>query len=102
MIANPKLILADEPTGNLDLATSGGIHKILKDLNDQIGITIVIVTHDPRLADQMPIQLLVDEGKIIPFHKGDERIGERLPVEMLSKEPTRPLTFSPQGVDTGA
>ena len=102
LFMEPKLLLADEPTGNLDLATSGGIHKILKDLNDQIGITIVIVTHDPRLADQMPIQLLVDEGKIIPFHKGDERIGERLPVEMLSKEPTRPLTFSPQGVDTGA
>ena len=100
LFMEPKLLLADEPTGNLDLATSGGIHKILKDLNEQIGITIVIVTHDPRLADQMPIQLLVDDGKIIPFHKGDERIGERLPVEMLSKEPTRPLTFSPQGANS--
>ncbi len=93
LFMEPKLLLADEPTGNLDLATSGGIHKILKDLNNEVGITIVIVTHDPRLAAQMPVQLLVDDGNIIPFHKGDERIGTRLPEEMLHREPTKPLTF---------
>lgn len=93
LFMEPKLLLADEPTGNLDQATSGGIHHILRELNEEVGITIVIVTHDPRLAAQMPIQLLVDSGKIIPFHQGDERIGNRLSEELLMRAPTKPLTF---------
>ncbi len=93
LFMKPKLLLADEPTGNLDLSTSGGIHHTLQKLNEEVGITIVIVTHDPRLAEQMTIQLLVDSGKIIPFHKGDERIGQRLPEELLMRSPTKPLTF---------
>ena len=93
LFMKPKLLLADELTGNLDQATSAGIHKTLKRLNEEVGITIVIVTHDPRLAEQMTIQLLVDSGKIIPFHVGDERLGSRLPEALLSREPTRPLTF---------
>ena len=46
----PRLLLADEPTGNLDTATSEGIHRMLRDINRESGQTMVIVTHDAGLA----------------------------------------------------
>ncbi len=88
LFMEPRLLLADEPTGNLDLSTSAGIHALLRQLNREIGITVIVVTHDPRLADEMDIQLLVDDGKIIPLQPDDERIGDRLPEELKSKRPT--------------
>ena len=50
LINDPAVLLADEPTGNLDSATKQEIHKLLFDLRDSLGQTIVIVTHDPDLA----------------------------------------------------
>lgn len=87
---DPVLLLADEPTGNLDLKTGAGIHDLLRELNETLGVTVVVVTHDPLLADEMDVQLLVDDGKLIPMHPGDERIGDRIPVELIDKEPTHP------------
>ncbi len=90
LFREPKVLLADEPTGNLDRKTGAEIHALLRDLNEQTGITVVVVTHDPLLADEMSIQLLVDDGKVIPMHAGDERIGDRLPEELLHKRPSHP------------
>ena len=100
LFMRPRLLLADEPTGNLDLKTSSGIHEILRELNDRMGITILVVTHDPRLAEQMPIQLLVDDGQIIPYHQGDERARGRISDAMLNKAPSSARPFL--GDDLGA
>ncbi len=88
LFREPSLLLADEPTGNLDRKTGAEIHALLRDLNEKTGITVVVVTHDPLLADAMQIQLLVDDGKVIPMHSGDERIEDRIPDELLHRVPS--------------
>ncbi len=60
----PRLLLADEPTGNLDPATAEGIHRLLQDLNHRLGITMVIVTHNERLADTLPRRLRLLAGRL--------------------------------------
>jgi lipoprotein-releasing system ATP-binding protein len=60
----PKLLLADEPTGNLDPATADGIHRLLADLNARLGITMVIVTHNERLAETLPRRLRLSAGRL--------------------------------------
>jgi len=61
----PRLILADEPTGNLDPATAEGIHRLLQDLNGRLGITMVIVTHNERLAEALPRRLRLSAGRLV-------------------------------------
>ena len=90
LFMKPRLLLTDELTGNLDLKTGAGIHAILRDLNERLGVTVVVVTHDPRLADQMPIKLVLDDGKLLPFTPGDEEARGRIPEELLYKEPSNP------------
>jgi putative ABC transport system ATP-binding protein len=50
IVSAPQVLFADEPTGNLDTATSGEIMKLLTGLNEQRGITIAMVTHEPDIA----------------------------------------------------
>lgn len=90
LFMEPRLLLADEPTGNLDLSTSSGIHKVIQDLNDALGITVVIVTHDPRLANLMPVRLLVDDGYIMPYEPEDPKLGDRIPEEHFKRLPKKP------------
>ncbi|AXA35344.1 ATP-binding protein of ABC transporter [Candidatus Sumerlaea chitinivorans] len=67
-IANrPKLILADEPTGNLDTDTSLEILELLAAYREAHGVTIVIVTHDPLIERFPIIKWTIHEGKIVPF-----------------------------------
>jgi lipoprotein-releasing system ATP-binding protein len=60
----PRLLLADEPTGNLDPQTAEGIHALLADLNRTMGITAVVVTHNERLAAALPRRLRLVAGKL--------------------------------------
>jgi lipoprotein-releasing system ATP-binding protein len=61
----PRLLLADEPTGNLDPRTAEGIHALLVDLNRRLGITMVVVTHNERLADSLPRRIRIEAGKLV-------------------------------------
>ncbi len=74
----PRLLLADEPTGNLDQQTSAGIHGLLKSLNQETNVTVIVVTHDPLLAAQLPVQLKVEAGRIFPLREEDGLLGGRL------------------------
>ncbi len=65
LIMNPQLILADEPTGNLDTKTGKEILTLLKDLNLKDKITVVLVTHDPEVASQANRTIKIQDGQVI-------------------------------------
>jgi putative ABC transport system ATP-binding protein len=64
IVNKPGLLFADEPTGNLDSATGELITKLLFSLNKKLGCTLIIVTHDPELADRCQMQIRLKDGKI--------------------------------------
>jgi len=64
MIMEPKLILADEPTGNLDSKTGVEIMNLLKALNEKEGITVVLVTHEADIAAYGKRMIRIKDGKI--------------------------------------
>jgi lipoprotein-releasing system ATP-binding protein len=64
LVLEPKLLLADEPTGNLDSATSAQIHELFFQINQQRRTTIVVVTHNPSLAEQMPRVVTLVDGRV--------------------------------------
>jgi lipoprotein-releasing system ATP-binding protein len=64
LIMNPRLVLADEPTGNLDTNTGLAMHQLLFRLNKVHGTTFLIVTHSRDLADQMPRVVHMQDGRI--------------------------------------
>jgi lipoprotein-releasing system ATP-binding protein len=65
LVLKPRLLLADEPTGNLDETTGEGIHQLLSELNQRLGIAAIVVTHNPRLAERMPRRLRLHEGLVV-------------------------------------
>lgn len=64
LVSSPQLLLADEPTGNLDMKTSDGIHDLLADIHARRNLTLVIVTHNERLASRMGRTVRLVDGKI--------------------------------------
>ncbi|MDR1347847.1 MAG: ATP-binding cassette domain-containing protein [Prevotellaceae bacterium] len=73
LLNNPTLLLADEPTGNLDPETSDKIMEILFDLNSKLGITIIMATHNHPLLKKYPAQVYkCDKGKITEFDDAKE------------------------------
>jgi lipoprotein-releasing system ATP-binding protein len=64
LIMEPRVLLADEPTGNLDTNTAEEIHKLTVELNRERGMTMVVVTHNADLANRMPRRLRMVDGKI--------------------------------------
>jgi lipoprotein-releasing system ATP-binding protein len=72
LMMSPSILLADEPTGNLDPKTGNGIHDLFKELNETLEISIVIVTHDEVLAQKMPRRLMMNDGLLYETTLGDE------------------------------
>jgi lipoprotein-releasing system ATP-binding protein len=88
MVLEPSLLLADEPTGNLDRSTGEAIHQLFLELNRERGSTLLVVTHNPDLAVLMPRRLrMVDGGRLI-----DEQGG-------LAHRPSAPELVSDAVVD---
>jgi len=65
LVLEPKLLLADEPTGNLDSRTSDQIHELFFSINKTRGTTIVVVTHTKALADSMPRKVTLRDGRVL-------------------------------------
>src|SRR5271170_5307703 len=78
IVLEPKLLLADEPTGNLDSATSAQIHDLFFAINKQRGTTIVVVTHNAALAASMPRVVTLKDGRV---EKDDRKVAGALYVE---------------------
>ncbi|WP_136516312.1 ABC transporter ATP-binding protein [Geomonas edaphica] len=65
LVREPKLLLADEPTGNLDMKTSEEVHALLYEIQRQTGIALVIVTHNEQLAAGMARTIRMVDGKVV-------------------------------------
>jgi lipoprotein-releasing system ATP-binding protein len=65
LVLNPAILLADEPTGNLDKKNSHQVHDLLFELNDEYNMTIITVTHNMQLAEYMDKQMTLVEGKLV-------------------------------------
>ncbi len=64
LVTQPALLLADEPTGDLDENTADALHALLRDMHREFGLTAIIATHNPRLADQCDRVLRVEAGRL--------------------------------------
>ena len=64
LITRPALLLADEPTGNLDTKTAADVFELLRRFNAQFGCAVLVVTHDPRLADTCDRTITLVDGRI--------------------------------------
>ena len=66
LVNRPAVLFADEPSGNLDSVTKNEIHNLFFRLRDELGQTIVIVTHDPELAKMCDRTLFMKDGQFLP------------------------------------
>jgi lipoprotein-releasing system ATP-binding protein len=62
---DPAVLLADEPTGNLDRETAGGVMELLLDLNRTRGLTLVMVTHNEEMAGRLHRVIRIDDGRVV-------------------------------------
>jgi putative ABC transport system ATP-binding protein len=69
LVNRPSILLADEPTGNLDSKTSDEIMGIFQRLNREMGITIIMITHEPDIAAFAKRNILFKDGRIVDDHK---------------------------------
>jgi putative ABC transport system ATP-binding protein len=64
LVGRPDLVLADEPTGNLDTTTGASILDLLRELQAEDGTTIVVITHDRDIAARLPRRVEIRDGRI--------------------------------------
>lgn len=64
MVGKPGLVLADEPTGNLDHQTAESIYQLMRELNQELGTSFIVVTHDRQLAKKLDRQLWMQDGRL--------------------------------------
>lgn len=67
LVGEPRLILADEPTGNLDTATGAQVMDLLRVLNRELGVTVVMVTHDRDMAKLCDRVIEIRDGRVLPL-----------------------------------
>lgn len=65
LINNPKIILADEPTGNLDTQSTENVYNIMRNINEKYKTTFIIITHDNRIANKTDRIIEISDGKVI-------------------------------------
>jgi len=65
IVADPRILVADEPTGDLDAPSAGAVMELLKQLNSELGKTIIMVTHDPKSASHAQTVLHLEKGKLV-------------------------------------
>ena len=65
LVMEPKILLADEPTGNLDSRTSEGIYNVFQRLHEMRNLTMIVVTHSEQLADRMDRIVSMEDGRIV-------------------------------------
>ena len=78
IVSKPKLIMADEPTGNLDSATGDKVIELLFNLNKTLGATLIIVTHDEELANQCKLRITMKDGKVMSVKRTNLLNGKSL------------------------
>jgi lipoprotein-releasing system ATP-binding protein len=71
LVLKPDMLLADEPTGNLDEKNADSIHSLIAELNKELGMTVIVVTHNMKLADMMEKTVTIRNGKIVPAYERD-------------------------------
>jgi putative ABC transport system ATP-binding protein len=79
LAGNPAVVLADEPTGNLDQATGQGIMALLRELNTVQGVTLVVITHDTSIAAAAPRRIELRDGRVVADHRTSPVTGGRTP-----------------------
>ncbi len=67
LVRNPKILLCDEPSGNLDVKNSENLHSILADMNETLGVSVLVVTHDLSLAAMAKQKLVLRGGRLVPM-----------------------------------